>query len=123
MSKSMVVVALLLPLLAHASDEHARKWMDKVRRVSDSEASLETTLRELGRPLRRETIVTPGGNYARPKQRPICARLPAGVSLTVLTYRDVGEAPMERQFYFNGSRMSCKTWYFVNAAGVPQDGP
>ena len=97
--------------------------MDRFKRVFESDASLQETLDALGEPFRREEIVTAGGPYAYPKQRPICTNLPAGVELTVLIYRHPKSARMETRFYFEGVNVRCKSWYSLDENGLPADGP
>ena len=80
--------------------------MDRFKRVFESDASLQETLDALGEPFRREQIVTAGGPYAYPEQRPICTNLPAGVELTVLIYRQPNTARIGTRFYFEGVKES-----------------
>ncbi|GAB1597178.1 hypothetical protein PAGU2638_28580 [Lysobacter sp. PAGU 2638] len=123
MWKIIALATMLLPLVSGATSHSDLAWMEQLEHASESRAPLSETLKLLGRPYHTATVTTAGGAYAEPNQPRVCTPLPAGRILRVVTYRHPAQAHMESRFYFEGQQMRCHTWYFVDAARRPQNGP
>ena len=86
----------------------APEWQNNMHEVGENYPALQRTVELLGPADKTTTITTDGSEYA-PLQPFYCARLPAGVELTVLTYTD---SMMIHYLYFKDDQMQCRAFQF-----------
>ena len=86
----------------------APEWQNNMHEVGENYPTLQKAIELLGPADDTRKITTNGGEYA-PLQPLYCARLPAGVELTVLTYKD---SMMIHYLYFKDDQMQCRAFQF-----------
>ena len=86
----------------------AAQWQNNMHEVGEHFPPQHKALEVLGPADDTRTIITDGSDYVS-LQPMYCARLPAGVELTVLTYNDT---MMIHHLYFKDGQMQCRAFQF-----------
>ena len=86
----------------------APEWQNNMHEVGENYPTLQKAIELLGPADDTRKITTNGGEYAL-LQPLYCARLPAGIELTVLTYKD---SMMIHYLYFKDDQMQCRAFKF-----------